>query len=327
MRWRRAQGGDVAQVHLIEAFIEMMAVERGAAANTLAAYERDLANYQDHLTERGRTLMIADETDVRAWVAGMGRAGVKPTTVARRLSAVRQFHRFILAEGVRDDDPTGGIDSPRAGRPLPKVLSEREVELLLDRAHKEAAHAESPAAIRRACRLVCLLEILYATGLRVSELVSLPLGAVASGEPVLTVTGKGGRERMVPLTAAAVDAIGAYLAVLNEGRKTSAVRWLFATSSGSGHLTRQRFAQDLKALAVRAGLDGVAVSPHVLRHAFASHLLAHGADLRAVQQMLGHADISTTQIYTHVLADRLKRVVRESHPLSALPGGRTKRAG
>jgi integrase/recombinase XerD len=307
----------MAEGHLIEAFLEMLAVERGAAANTLAAYERDLARYQDQLIRRGRTLLIADETDVRAWIAGMGRGGAKPSTVSRRLSAVRQFHRFLLAEGTRGDDPTQAIESPRAGRPLPKVLSERDVETLIARAHRERADASGARARLRAARLVCLIEILYATGLRVSELVSLPRGAAGAGEPVVMVTGKGGRERMVPLTDAAIDAVAAYLQLVRQERGAVQGRWLFASSSDSGHLTRQRFAQELKALAARAGLDGGALSPHVLRHAFASHLLAHGADLRAVQQMLGHADISTTQIYTHVLADRLKRIVQKSHPLSA----------
>ena len=317
----------MADGHLIEAFVEMLQVERGAAANTLAAYERDLLAYRDHLADRGRTLVIGDATDVRSWLAAMGREGARPTTMARRLSSVRQFHRFLHAEGIRSDDPTVGVDSPRPGRPLPKVLSEREVELLLARAHAEFDQAEGAGPKRRAARFVCLLEILYATGLRVSELVSLPLSSVTSGEPVLTVVGKGGRERMVPLTEAAIEAVGVYLSLLREQGLAGNGRWLFSSSSQDGHLTRQRFAQDLKAIAVRAGLDPALVSPHVLRHAFASHLLAHGADLRAVQQMLGHADISTTQIYTHVLADRLKRVVNESHPLSAGAGRRPDGAG
>jgi len=197
----------------------------------------------------------------------------------------------------------------------------------MEQAGQELARAPAGPARLRAARLACLIEILYATGLRVSELVSLPLGAVVAGEPVLNVVGKGGRERMVPLTGAAIVAIATYLSVWAEGRSRPSGRWLFASGSDAGHLTRQRFAQELKALAQRAGLDGRAVSPHVLRHAFASHLLAHGADLRAVQQMLGHADISTTQIYTHVLADRLKRVVAESHPLSMRAGGGRPRSG
>ncbi len=303
--------------HLIENFIEMLAVERGAAANTLNAYQRDLEAYGEYLDGRRKTFLNAANSDVRGWLAAMGRGGSKPATAARKLSAARQFHRFLLAEAIRADDPTRSVDRPRTGRPLPKVLSEKEVEALMSLAQREWADAEENGARMRAARLVCLIEILYATGLRVSELVSLPLGTVVAGEPVLTVVGKGGRERMVPLTGAAIVSISTYLNAWKELRRAPPGRWLFASSSSSGHLTRQRFAQDLKALAVRAGLNPDAVSPHVLRHAFASHLLAHGADLRAVQQMLGHADISTTQIYTHVLADRLKRVVVEGHPLSA----------
>lgn len=292
-----------------ESFLEMLAAERGAAANTLAAYGRDLDGYLAHLAERGRDARDATAEDVRSWLEAMSRAGMASSTSARRLSSIRQFHRFLVADGRRTDDPTTTLDSPRRRRPLPKVLGEDEVERLL-----EAAHADTGPAGRRA---TAMLELLYATGLRVSELVGLPFAAVARERDFLIVRGKGGKERLVPLTAKALEALAAYRAVRHVFIPPGAEsRWLFPSGGRSGHLTRQRFGQMLKDLAVRAGLSPARVSPHVLRHAFASHLLAHGADLRAVQQMLGHADISTTQIYTHVLADRLARLVGEKHPLA-----------
>ena len=302
----------------IEGFLEMMAAERGAARNTLAAYGRDLRAFADFLATRGQDVVNADREAVRAYLDHLMRRARAPTTAARALSALRQFFRYLHAEGYRPDDPCLHIDAPRLGRPLPKVLSEDEVERLLASAQARVDAARSPRAIASARRLVALLEVLYATGLRVSELVSLPLAAVRPDVPMLVIRGKGGRERMVPLSPPAIAAIGAYREVREEFTRgvPNAGAWLFPSRSKDGHLTRHRFAQLLKDLAIEAGLAPSSVSPHVLRHAFASHLLHHGADLRAVQQMLGHADISTTQIYTHVLEARLQALVRERHPLS-----------
>jgi len=248
---------------------------------------------------------------VGVYLQSLSQAGMAPTTSARRLSCLRQFHKFLVAERVRNDDPTNTIDGPRRGRPLPKLLSEGDVDRLLVAAQKR----EGPDGLR----LVALLEVLYATGLRVSELVGLPLNAIRPRERVVLVRGKGGRERMVPLGDAALRALDAYLAVrkVHFLAKDEESRWLFPSRSADGRLTRQRFGQLLKELAMEAGLPLRKVSPHVLRHAFATHLLAHGADLRAVQQMLGHADISTTQIYTHVLEERLRQLVETHHPLAS----------
>lgn len=296
----------------IEAFLEMLSAERGAAANTLAAYRRDLGRFAAFLAERGEALREADAEAIRAYLSSLARQGLGASTSARRLSALRQFYRFLLAEGVRGDDPSAVIDSPRLPRPLPKVLSEAEVEALL----AEARRVGGPGG----ARLVALLEVLYATGLRVSELVGLPLAALAGDQRLIIVRGKGGKERMVPLGEPAVAALETYREArahfIPEGASSP---WLFPSRGASGHLTRRRLAQLLKELALRAGLDPGNVSPHVLRHAFGTHLLAHGADLRAVQQMLGHADIATTQIYTYVLDERLKALVREHHPLARRP--------
>lgn len=292
-----------------ENFLEMLVAERAAAVNTIAAYRRDLDDYVAYLARRGRTPRDATPADVRGWIETMSRAGMAASTSARRLSAIRQFHKFLFAETRRADDPTATLDSPRRGRPLPKILGEEEVGRLLDMAYEQTDAA--------GLRMTALLELLYATGMRVSELVGLPVSAVARGEDVVLVRGKGGRERLVPLTGKALAALAAYKAVrpaFIRGKAESP--WLFPSGGESGHLTRQRFGQMLKELTVLAGLDPARVSPHVLRHAFASHLLAHGADLRAVQQMLGHADITTTQIYTHVLQERLTRLVTEKHPLA-----------
>ncbi len=310
--------------HHVESFLEMLVAERGAAANTREAYGRDLTDFAGFLARRGRAVHQAGAADLRAYLGQLNDAGMAPRTAARRLSTLRQFHRFLFGEGLRADDPTAGLDSPRQGRTLPKVLSEAEVEGLL-----EAARARPGAA---GTRLVALLELLYATGLRVSELVELPAAAAARDPRVLIVKGKGGKERMVPLSDPARDALKAHRTAATEKAKrdvdsetqaaaraiqaSRARKWLFPSRGAAGHLTRQRVAQLLKELAVAAGIDPAKVSPHVLRHAFASHLLDHGADLRAVQKMLGHADISTTQIYTHVLDARLKALVRDHHPLS-----------
>ena len=307
----------------------MLAAERGAAANTRAGYARDLADFAGFLKSRAATLCDAAGADVRAYLARLSRAGMSPRTAARRLSALRQFYRFLLAEGTRADDPTAAVESPRQGRPLPKVLSEAEVERLLAAARARCAAPATPKAALESLRLAALLELLYATGLRVSELVSLPAAAVARDPRVLIVRGKGGKERMVPLSEPAREAVAGYLAARRRheaeaaGRARAPARpspWLFPAGGRSGQLSRQKVAQLLKGLALEAGIPPSKVSPHVLRHAFASHLLDHGADLRAVQKMLGHADISTTQIYTHVLGERLRRLVQQHHPL-ARPAG------
>jgi len=287
----------------------MLAAERGAAENTRAAYARDIESFLAHVRIQGRTALTASADDLRDYLAQQHRRGMAPTTAARRLSTLRQFHKFLYAEGLRTDDPSAMIDAPRRGRPLPKILTEAEVDRLIAAARMQ----DGPSGVR----MLAMLELLYATGMRVSELVGLPLAAVARDRDVVVVRGKGGRERLVPLSDPAREALAAYTAArpafLAEG---AASPWLFPSRDGTQHLTRQRFGQMLKELAVAAGLPRHKVSPHVLRHAFASHLLAHGADLRSVQQMLGHADISTTQIYTHVLDDRLRRLVAERHPLA-----------
>ncbi len=292
----------------------MLAAERGAAVNTLAAYRRDLDDFLRFIAGSGNgdldraALAVTTET-VRDYMSHLSDSGLAASTASRRLSALRQFFGFLFIEAIRTDDPTAVIDSPRRARPLPKVLSEDEVDRLL-----AAARAIAGAD---GLRLTAMLELLYATGLRVSELVTLPLSAALRDPSVLIVRGKGGRERMVPLTDVARSAMRDYCEVRGtflKRRKDSP--WLFASTAKEGHLTRQRFGQMLKALAVESGIEARKVSPHVLRHAFASHLLANGADLRSVQQMLGHADISTTQIYTHVLDERLRSLVRDKHPLS-----------
>ncbi len=301
----------------VEAFLEMLVAERGAAANTVAAYRQDLIDCGAFVARRGRTLEAADADDVRAYLDALAAAGMTPRTAARRLSALRQFFRFLLIEGDRTDDPCAIIDGARQGRPLPKILTEAEVEALL-----AAARARSgPEGLR----LVALLELLYATGMRVSELIALPVGADARHAGALLVRGKGGKERLVPLNEAALSALAAYRAVrdrfLRDGRPSP---WLFPSRGAEGHLTRRRVGQLLHDLAIEAGIDPAKVSPHVLRHAFATHLLDHGADLRSVQQMLGHADIATTQIYTHVQGERLRAVVEAHHPLAQTPPRRTR---
>lgn len=297
--------------HLVEAFLEMMVAERGAARNTIEAYRRDLRDYLGFLGRRSRSVAAAERGDVDAWLASLAAEGLAASSSARRLSAVRQFHKFLAGENLRTDDPTRIVASPRARRPLPKVLSIDEVDRLVRLAEAEAEVPEaSDAARAEAQRLHLLLELLYATGMRVSELVGLKRSAVMRDASYLTVRGKGGKERIVPLTDRARDAVRAYLAVVPSGT------WLFPADGRSGYLARQVFARALKGLAARAGISAARVSPHVLRHAFASHLLAGGADLRVVQTLLGHADISTTQIYTHILDEKLKTLVESHHPLA-----------
>ncbi len=298
-------------------FLDMLAAERGAAAHTIEAYTRDLSEFLAFLAAKGKSAKNASPDQLRGFLAVLAKKGLAPTSRARKLSAIRQFFRFLLAEGLRADDPCSSIDSPRLGRPLPKILSLAEVETLLETAKDASEKAADGTAKRRALRLYAALETLYATGLRVSELISLPRGVLTADDRVLTIKGKGGRERLVPLNETARDALLAHLAAVraDEAEGRGVTPWLFP-SSGGQHLTRQRFGQELKALALAAGLEPARVSPHVLRHAFASHLLERGADLRTVQQLLGHADISTTQIYTHVIEERLRRLVEQHHPLA-----------
>jgi integrase/recombinase XerD len=294
---------------LVEAFLEMLIAERGSAANTVAAYRRDIEDLRAYLARFGQGMARAGSDDLRGYMSDLAKRGLSPRTAARRLSSMRQLFAFLVSEGIREDDPATALDAPVRGRPLPKLLSEDEVERLLKTAHAQ----EGPQALR----LTALMECLYATGLRVSELVGLPLSALEGDMTMLLVRGKGDKERLVPLGEPAAEAIAAFLIVrerfLAAGRPSP---WLFPSRGKSGHLTRRRFAQLLEALALEAGIDPAKVSPHVMRHAFASHLLAHGADLRSVQAMLGHADISTTQIYTHVLDERLRALVHTHHPLA-----------
>lgn len=298
----------------IEAFLEMMSAERGASANTIAAYRRDL---EDAASAIAGGLTDANPTDIRAYLGRLAGQGLAASSQARKLSALRQFFRFLYAEGLRKDDPTGTVDRPKRGRSLPKTMSEADTTRLLDLAATEAADAALPATERLAAkRLHALVEVLYATGLRVSELVSLPVGVALRDDRFFIVRGKGDKERMVPLSAKARDAMRGWLAERKAVPRLTESAWLFPALSETGYLPRQVFARDLKSLAARAGIASAKVSPHVLRHAFASHLLQNGADLRAVQQLLGHSDISTTQIYTHVLEERLVRLVAEHHPLA-----------
>ena len=301
---------------LIELFLDMIAAERGGAKNTLAAYARDLADFSAELGKAGRSIARASTEDLRGYLASLGKRRFAASSVARRLSAIRQFYRFLYAEGRRTDDPAAVIEGPKRGRALPKMLTIAEIDRLLAQARTDMDKADQPALTRlRAARLACLIEVLYATGLRVSELVALPISAAERNAHMLTVRGKGNKERLVPLNGAAKKAMGEYLALLSATRPERKAKWLFPSFGEAGHLTRQHFTRELKTLAATAGLRSAQVSPHVLRHAFASHLLHNGADLRVVQTLLGHADISTTQIYTHVLEERLKSLVRDLHPL------------
>ena len=297
---------------MLDAFLEMMAAERGASRHTLDAYRGDLADFAGFLSRRHGTLPTADGDAIRAYLAHLAEIGLAASTTARRLAAIRQYYRFLYLEGRREDDPSLHIDTPKLGRRLPKLLDEDEIEAMIGAARAR----EGPEGLR----LVALLELFYATGLRVSELAGLPLAALSADRTTLTVRGKGGKERMVPIGAPARTALAAWLGVRPFFvTEPSRQRWLFPSRGRAGYLTRQRVAQLLKGLAPEAGLDAARVSPHVLRHAFASHLVAHGADLRSVQAMLGHADIATTQIYTHVQTERLAAVVQHHHPLARRP--------
>lgn len=303
----------------ITAFLEMMTAEKGAAANTLDAYRRDLADYLDFLRRSSVSVIGARKADISRYLQELSVAGLKPASRARRLSAVRQLYKFLEAEGAVPESPAEGIAAPGKARTLPKTLSVDEVDRLITTA-AQAADGLSGRDLVRAVRHHCLLEMLYATGMRVTELVSLPRSVLKGDPRLLSIRGKGGRERLVPLNGSARSALARYLALGGAPEDgvapMIATRYLFPSRAEEGHLTRQRFAQDLKETALAAGIDPERVSPHVLRHAFASHLLDRGADLRSVQSLLGHADISTTEIYTHVLEERLKRLVTEHHPLA-----------
>ena len=294
-----------------------MRAERGAAENTIQAYARDLLDYSCFLTARATDLHGAARADIEAYLAGLDDQGMAASTRARRLSALRQLHRFLYEEGLRPDDPAQRMSGPRRGRKLPNTLTEAEVDALLDAARAPVGDGGGPDL-----RLICLMEVLYATGMRVSELVALPVAAVRGDPRMVLVKGKGGRERMTPLSAPARDALVEWLAARDaaEDEKRQAggtvSPFLFPARGKAGHLSRIRFYQIIKDLSARAGLDPKKISPHTMRHAFATHLLAHGADLRSIQQLLGHADVSTTEIYTHVQEERLKKLVFENHPLA-----------
>jgi integrase/recombinase XerD len=304
---------------MLSAFLEMLASERGASANTLDAYRRDLQDFTAFLDRLDRAAGDATRADIAAYMQDLGREGLAPASRARRLSAVRQLYKFLDAEGVVSDNPAAGAKAPKQSRSLPKTLSVADVDRLIETA-RAMTEGQTGRDLARTVRFHALIEILYATGMRVSELVALPRSVLAGDPRVFTIKGKGGRERLVPLNTSARTALDRYLALgSNPADNLSpmlATKWLFPSRGAEGHLTRQRFAQELKICAEAAGLDAENVSPHVLRHAFASHLLDRGADLRTVQQLLGHADISTTEIYTHVLEERLKKIVFEHHPLA-----------
>ena len=307
---------------LINLFLDMLAAEQGAGPNTLDAYRRDLMDFSEFLARFGQSFADAETQALRDYLADLDTRGFKSSSVARRLSAMRHLFRFLLNERIRSDDPAAILSGPKRGRGLPKVLSISDVDRLLTRAKTLAEAPEASALQRlRALRLYCLMEVLYATGLRVSELVALPRSAARRDARMIVVRGKGDKERLVPLNEVSRQAMADYLAATEaqkseKKKNASASKWLFPSFGESGHLTRQHFARDLKELAATAGLSPRLVSPHVLRHAFASHLLHNGADLRIVQTLLGHTDISTTQIYTHVVEERLKSLVRDLHPLA-----------
>ena len=302
---------------LIELFLDMLAAERGAGENTLAAYRNDLEDLSAHLRASRSTIASATTDSLRKFLASLAERGFKSSSLARRLSSVRQLYRFLYAEGKRGDDPAAVLEGPKRARSLPKVLSIADVDKLLKTARANSDNTKQPPLQRlRAARLLCLLEVVYATGLRVSELVALPAAAARRDQRMLVVRGKGGKERLVPLNKQAKRAMAEYLELRGKAERDKESKWLFPSFGEQGHLTRQHFARELKTLGAACGIHSSRLSPHVLRHAFASHLLHNGADLRVVQTLLGHADISTTQIYTHVLEERLKTLVRDLHPLA-----------
>ncbi len=302
----------------IVSFLEALAAERGASVNTIEAYRRDLTDYEAYLKAKAIDVLKADATHVRGFLAARGAQKLGAASLARRLSAIRQFHKFLYSEGWRRDDPTLAVEGPRRSRPLPKLISMAEVERLIETAREGLDVKERPLRERLdAARIACLIELIYGSGLRVSEALSLKKSIAIAKSPLIAVRGKGDKERMAPLSTPARAAISVFRAVLDQvspGLATSP--WLFPAASASGHMTRQAFGRDLKRVAAAAGIASKRLSPHVLRHAFASHLLQNGADLRVVQDLLGHADIATTQIYTHVLDERAKAMVRDLHPMN-----------
>ncbi len=301
---------------LIENFLEMMSAERGAALNTIEAYQRDLDDTAEFLASRGVKLLDAGVEDIRAAMADLSKRDFAVTSQARHLSSLRQFYRFLYGEGLRGDDPTAIIDGPKRQRPLPKTLDVDAVSKMLDLAEDDArAEAQTASAAKR---LHAMVETLYATGLRVSELVALPVTAARPDREYVLLKGKGGKERIVPLSGKSKTALAKWIASRNLDAAQGASPWLFPAKSETGYVARQVFARELKLLGARAGISAALLSPHVMRHAFASHLLQNGADLRVVQELLGHADISTTQIYTHVLSEKLQRLVEDHHPLADL---------
>lgn len=306
-----------ADLRLLQDFLDAIASERAARPNTLEAYRRDLEDYLGFLHARAASAAQATSDDIRAFIAARSADGLIASSLARRLSCLRQFHKHLYLEGRRRDDPSIAIEGPRRARPLPKVLSVAEVERLLTIAREGLSRPDAPPLeALRVARLVCLIELLYASGLRVSELLSLPRSVARAQQPLINIKGKGGKERLAPISDPARAAIAHYRRALEAARPASAASaWLFPADSASGHLTRQAFARELKLAGAAAGIASARLSPHVLRHAFASHLLANGADIRVVQDLLGHADISTTQIYTHVADERVKAMVRDLHPM------------
>jgi integrase/recombinase XerD len=304
--------------HLIEAFLEMQSAERGAAKNTIDAYRRDLTDFAGAMRKAGVQLDKASKADITAHLVKLA-ANASPATQARHLSSIRQFHRFLVSDGVRSDDPSAAIEGPKRSRPLPKTISEPDIGKLMGAAQAK----QSPDGVR----LWCIVELLYASGLRISELVTLPLTALNPMRRTIMVKGKGGKERLVPLHDQAMAAVEAYLKVRPAFLKTNEKSlWAFPSRGAEGHLTRRRVGQLLATLGIRSGAQVKNLSPHKFRHAFATHLLTHGADLRSVQTMLGHSDISTTQIYTHVEEARLKTLVNEKHPLALRRKSRTQKA-
>ncbi|MBL0371598.1 site-specific tyrosine recombinase XerD [Rhizobium sp. KVB221] len=304
---------DLSAAHA-EAFLEMMSAERGAAKNTLVSYEKDLEELRSFLMTRQVSMTAASSADLQAFLGHMAKEGYKASSQARRLSAIRQFYKFLYADNIRTDDPSGILDAPKKSRTLPKTLSEAETSRLITLAAEEARVPGDNRLDK--LRMLALLELCYATGMRVSELVSLPARVLGENGRFLIIRGKGAKERLVPLTRAAIEAVAAYGEELRKIHGDKEFAFLFPANSATGYLPRQIFARDLKSLGARAGIRAASLSPHVIRHAFASHLLANGADLRAVQELLGHSDISTTQIYTHVLDEKLRDLVQTHHPLA-----------
>ncbi|HEV2561158.1 MAG TPA: site-specific tyrosine recombinase XerD [Rhizomicrobium sp.] len=309
-----------ADAPLLESFLDMMSAERGTSANTLDAYRRDLADLSATLTKRKASLRTASREDVKHYLGGLTASGMAPSSQARKLSALRQFFMFLYSEGIRTDDPTNAIDAPRRKRPLPKILSPGDVKRLIDAAMEEYVD-DKGRRTSESFRLAAMLEILYAAGLRVSELVALPLASAKTKNGFIFIRGKGNKERLAPLNRSAQKAIKEYLKVRDEflprgAARTRSEKFLFPSRGAEAHITRRRCHQMLKELASKTGIDPAKLSPHVLRHAFATHLVEGGADLRSVQTLLGHADIATTQIYTHVAGDHLQAVIASAHPLS-----------